>query len=160
LTCTDHVSYPYYEKDKGNSYANLTNVWDYISSQVNSAAAVYSKPVWVTETGWPTSGPDFGEAKASVDNAKGYWDTIGCGKLFGRTNTWWYNIRDSNPANKEKFAITKDLSTTPLFDLTCPSGSGAPATINAGPVTNAAELVQIRFGKLVAVCVGVAMMFV
>jgi glucan endo-1,3-beta-D-glucosidase len=122
--------YPYYEKDKGNDYSNMTEVYDYIYGLVNSAASNASKPIWITETGWPASGPDFGQAKASVDNAKGYWDTIGCGKLFGRTNVWWYNLRDSNPDNQEKFAITKDLSSTPLFNLSCPADSGAPATIN------------------------------
>ncbi len=121
--------YPYYEKDKGNTFSNATNVFDYIYNQTLSAAG--DKPVWITETGWPSSGPMFGQAEASTENAKAYWDRIGC-RLFGRTNVWWYTLRDSNPANKEKFAITKDLSTTPIFNLTCPTDSGAPASINNG----------------------------
>jgi glucan endo-1,3-beta-D-glucosidase len=54
---------------------------------------------------------------------------------------WWYTLRDSNPANKEKFAITQDLSTTPLFNLTCPADSGAPAAINN--VKSAASMARI-----------------
>ena len=124
--------YPYYEKDKGNDFSNTTNVFNYIYNQTLAAAG--NKPVWITETGWPNSGPTFGQAVASVENAKTYWDTIGC-TLFGRTNVWWYTLRDSNSANKEKFAITSDLSTTPVFNLTCPAGSGAPASINTGNST-------------------------
>jgi len=118
---------PYYEKDKGNTFSNATTIFNYIYGKTLSAAG--DKPVWIAETGWPSTGPTWGQAVASVDNAKTYWSEIGC-KLFGRTNVWWYNLRDSNPANKEKFAITKDLSTTPLFNLTCPADSGAPAPIN------------------------------
>jgi glucan endo-1,3-beta-D-glucosidase len=126
--------YPYYEKDKGNDFSNATTIFDYIYNQTISAAG--NKPVWVTESGWPTEGPMFGQAEASVDKAKKYWDEIGC-SLFGRTNVWWYTLRDSNPANKEKFAITKDLSTTPSFNLTCPADSGAPASINTTPKSGA-----------------------
>lgn len=119
--------YPYYEKDKGNTFFNATTIFEYIYNETLSAAG--NKPVWITETGWPAEGPMFGQAEASIENAKTYWDQIGC-DLFGRTNVWWYTLRDSNPANKEKFAITDDLSTTPKFNLSCPADSGAPASIN------------------------------
>ncbi|KAI9761896.1 MAG: hypothetical protein M1840_001549 [Geoglossum simile] len=120
--------YPYYEDDKGNTFSNATTIFNYIYDQTLSVSG--NKPVWITETGWPSSGPTFGQAAPSIDNAKTFWADIGCRRLFGRTNVWWYNLRDSNPANKEKFAITKDLSTTPLFNLSCPADSGAPAAIN------------------------------
>jgi glucan endo-1,3-beta-D-glucosidase len=142
--------YPYYEKDKGNDISNLTNVYDYTFGQVTNAVikANISTPIWITETGWPVSGPDFGLAKATVQNAKTYWDSIGCGKLFGRTNVWWYNLRDSNPANKEKFGVSKDLSTTGVFDLKCPDGSGAPASINTTPTKSSA--VRVDAGHILA----------
>jgi glucan endo-1,3-beta-D-glucosidase len=131
--------YPYYEKDKSNALSNATVLFDDSYNKTLSAAG--DKPVWITETGWPSSGPTFGQAEASVDNAKAYWDEIGC-TLFGRTNVWWYTLVDSNPANKEKFAITNDLSTTPLFNLTCPSDSGAPASVN-NEATSAASIVWL-----------------
>ncbi|TLD27944.1 glycoside hydrolase [Venturia nashicola] len=62
----------------------------------------------------------FGKATASNSDAQEYWQTVGC-QLFGKTNVWWYNLRDSNPDNEAKFAITSDLSTTPSFNLTCPA---------------------------------------
>ncbi|KAF2121056.1 glucan 1,3-beta-glucosidase [Lophiotrema nucula] len=119
--------FPYYEDDKGNDISNATNVFEYALNSTKKAAG--NKPVWITETGWPSSGPDFGQAKATMDNAKTYWDTIGC-SLFGRENVFWYVLQDSNPDNEAKFALTKDLSTTAQFNLTCPAGSGAPASIN------------------------------
>ncbi|KAF2180111.1 glycoside hydrolase family 17 protein [Zopfia rhizophila CBS 207.26] len=122
--------FPYYEDDKGNDFSNATAVFGDAFNKTKNA--VGDKPVWITETGWPITGPDFGKAKASLDNAKGYWETIGC-TLFGRTNTFWYTLHDSNPDNKAKFAITKDLSTTPQFNLTCPANAGAPPSINTSP---------------------------
>ena len=79
----------------------------------------------------------------------GHRDTIAC-KYLGRTNVWWYNLRDTNPAIEEKykalpkpstfdnwtwltvsrFAVSKDVSAETTFNLTCAAGSGAPATIN------------------------------
>ncbi|ATY67306.1 GPI-anchored cell wall beta-1,3-endoglucanase [Cordyceps militaris] len=111
--------YPYYENDKGNNIKNAGKLFD--KAYLATKAAVGDKPVWVTETGWPVTGEKWDEAEPSAENAKYYWDEVGCRQLFGKTPTFWYNLRDSNPDNTMKFAITKDLSTTPLFNLTCPT---------------------------------------
>ncbi|KAK0663010.1 glycoside hydrolase superfamily [Cercophora samala] len=116
--------YPYYESGKGNHIKNSGKLFDRAYDAV--AAAVGGKPIWITETGWPASGPDWDEAEASVANAKYYWQEIGCRQLFNKVPTFWYNLRDSNPDNKMQFAITKDLSTKPLFDLTCPTTFDTP----------------------------------
>jgi glucan endo-1,3-beta-D-glucosidase len=123
--------YPYYTYDLGNAFSNTTEVYDYIWNQTLRFAN--DTPVWVTETGHPHAGPDVGESVASVDNSAQYWQIVGCDRLFGRVNTWWYNLRDSNTAIEEKFGITEDLSTTARFNLTCPADSGAPAAVNLGP---------------------------
>jgi glucan endo-1,3-beta-D-glucosidase len=117
--------YPYYEKDRGNSFDNVTNLYDFLYGEVEAAAG--DTPIWITETGYPLTGPRFGDAETGVDLAQTYWEEIGCGKIFGSMNVWWYNLRDSNPANKEKFAITEEdgdrkLSDVPRFNLTCPAG--------------------------------------
>ncbi|KAJ4218937.1 hypothetical protein FSOLCH5_013059 [Fusarium solani] len=109
--------YPYYENDKGNSIENAGKLFD--KAYEATIAAAGGKPVWVTETGWPVTGPDWDEAVPSVKNAQKYWRDVGCRRLFNQTPTFWYTLRDSNPDNKMKFAITKDLSTNPLFDLSC-----------------------------------------
>lgn len=116
--------YPYYESGKGNHIRNAGRLFDRAYDAV--AGVVGSKPIWVTETGWPATGPDWDEAVASVENAKYYWDEIGCRKLFNKVPTFWYNLRDSNPDNEMKFAITNNLSTEPLFDLTCPTTFDTP----------------------------------
>lgn len=89
--------------------------------------------MWITETGWPKSGDGKGKATTGVDLMASYWQEIGCNKLFGRTNTWWYTLKDADAASAQKFAVTDDdLSTSALFDMTCANGSGAPATVNVG----------------------------
>lgn len=130
--------YPYYESGKGNHIKNAGRLFDRAYDAV--AAAVGGKPIWVTETGWPTTGPTWDQAVPSVENAKYYWDEIGCRKLFGKVPTFWYNLRDSNPDNEMKFAITKNLSTKPLFDLTCPTSFDTPdstATADGSPTATA-----------------------
>lgn len=118
--------YPYYESGKGNHIKNSGQLFDRAFDAVS--AAVGSKPIWITETGWPSSGPTWDQAEASVANAKYYWNEIGCRKLFGKVPTFWYNLRDSNPDNEMKFQITSNLSTKPLFDLSCPTTFETPST--------------------------------
>ena len=135
-------AYPYFETNKGNnSIENALTLWT--QALESTKAAANGKPVWITETGWPASGATWGDAVASVENAKRFWDDVGC-TLFGKMNTWWYILRDSNPQNTALFAITDNLSTKPKWDLTCPpekavasgsaSASGAAAS-STGSVT-------------------------
>ncbi|KAF4446996.1 hypothetical protein F53441_9422 [Fusarium austroafricanum] len=109
--------YPYYENGKGNSIDNAAKLFNKAYQATIDASG--GKPVWVTETGWPYKGPNWDEAVPSIKNAQKYWRDVGCKYLFNKTPTFWYNLRDSNPDNKMKFAITENLSTTPLFDLSC-----------------------------------------
>lgn len=122
--------YPYYETGNGNDISNSGQLFDRAYDAIIKAAN--GKPVWVTETGWPSSGPTWDEAEAGVKNAKYYWDEVGCRRLFGQTPTFWYTLRDSNPDNEMKFEITKDLSTTPLFDLSCPDTFKTPDSKSNG----------------------------
>lgn len=112
-------AYPFFETNKGNnSIENALTLWD--EAIKSASAAANGKPVWITETGWPQSGAAWGDAIPSIENAQRYWDEIGC-SLFGKTNTWWFTLQDTNPDDKSHFAITNNLSTTPLFNLTCPA---------------------------------------
>jgi glucan endo-1,3-beta-D-glucosidase len=132
-------AFPYYEKEKGNPFSNSTNMFmaDYDAVK-KSAEKHNNKEVWITETGWPYTGPLSGQAVASVDNAKAYWDNVGCGMLFGKVNTWWYALVDGNPANKEQFDISDNLSTKPRFDLTCPAaGTSNPGNDSTGSTSTA-----------------------
>lgn len=111
-------AYPYYETTKANSIqnANATFWGDYD----DTTAVAQGKPVWVTETGWPVSGPTSNEAVASVENAQTYYDEVGC-TLFGDAiNTWWYVLQDvgTSPSFGVVGAGTPP-PTTPIYSLTC-----------------------------------------
>ncbi|KAF4126470.1 glucan endo-1,3-beta-D-glucosidase [Geosmithia morbida] len=111
--------YPYYEGTKDNDISNAADLFE--TAYEKTLAVAGDKPVWVTETGWPYVGPKWERAVASVANAKKYWQDVGCKKLFNKTPTFWYTLRDANPDNTMKFAITDELSTTPRWDLSCPT---------------------------------------
>ncbi|KAF1944360.1 GPI-anchored cell wall beta-1,3-endoglucanase EglC [Clathrospora elynae] len=123
-------AFPFYESELDNK---IDNAGSLLSSALSATEGVAGgKDVWITETGWAFSGPDFGAAQATVDNAGKYWKDVGC-SLFGKKNVFWYTLRDANPENKVKFAITDQLSTKPRFDLSCPEQSELPSP---QPITN------------------------
>lgn len=127
--------FPYYESGKGNDIKNAGRLFDRAFDAVLGVAG--GKPVWLTETGWPTTGPNWDLAVPSVENAKYYWNEIGCRRLFGKVPAaFWYTLRDSNPDNKMKFAITNNLSTKPLFDLTCPTTFDTPTATTMAPTSS------------------------
>jgi glucan endo-1,3-beta-D-glucosidase len=114
-------AFPFYESELDNKIGNAGPLLSDALAATDGVAG--GKDVWITETGWAYSGPAFGAADATVDNAGEYWQDVGC-KLFGKRNVFWYTLRDANPANEVKFAITDNLSTTPRYNLTCPTDSG------------------------------------
>ena len=113
-------AYPYYQTTQDNSLstANAT----FYSAYDQTVAVSGGKPVWVTETGWPVSGPTENLAVASIANAQVYWDETGC-SLFGNINTWYFTLQDNQPTTPSpSFAIVgpgNPPPTTPVFDLTC-----------------------------------------
>lgn len=124
-------AFPFYEAEHDN---RISNAGSLLNSAITATEGVAGgKDVWVTETGWAYTGPAFGAADATVDNAGEYWQEVGC-KLFGKRNVFWYTLRDANPDNEVKFAITDNLSTTPRFNLTCPVESKELPT--PAPITN------------------------
>lgn len=113
-----HNSFPYFESTLSNSIDEAEGV--FYNALGATEGVSQGKPVWVTETGWPISGPTSNLAVASVQNAQTYWKAVGC-DLFGARNTWWYTLSDSNPNQQEiAFGIAgSPPSTTPLFDISC-----------------------------------------
>jgi len=112
-------AYPYFQNTVPNSIdSGYTVFFEAYNATVGVAGG---KPVWVTETGWAVSGPTMNLAVASIPNAQTYWDQVGCA-LFGNINTWWFTLRDSYPTTPSpSFGIVgTTLTTTPLFNLTCP----------------------------------------
>ncbi|KAF1961489.1 glycoside hydrolase [Byssothecium circinans] len=116
-------AYPFWEVDHDNSIggANAT-FYDALQKTKNAAKG---KPVWVTETGWPVSGPSLGNAVANPENAGIYWDDVTCSLLAQGVNLWYYTLQDvqySTPSPSFGIKPGGDLkAVSPLFDLTCPS---------------------------------------
>lgn len=125
-------AYPYFQNTIANGIdvANST----FFEAYDNTVAYSTGKAVWVTETGWPVSGPQENEAVASTANAQTYWDEVGC-TLFGSDiNIYWYTLQDAEPTTPSpSFGIVggPDLSTTPLFNLTCPAGTSGDSISSA-----------------------------
>ena len=135
-------AYPYFQNTMPNSiddgYALFFEALD------NTTAAAEGKPVWITETGWPVSGPTENLAVASLANAQTYWDQVGCA-VFGKYNTWWYTLQDAAPTTPSpSFGIVgSTLSTTPLFDLTCSANASLPSTSATSASSGASSVTSI-----------------
>lgn len=112
-------AYPYFQDTTPNAIGAGAQLFG--EALGATQAAVGGRPVWVTETGWPTSGKTVGGAVPSVENAKTFWDDVGCNMLFGKTNTWWYTLQDAAPdtPNPSFGVVGSQLSNQPLFDLSC-----------------------------------------
>ncbi|PYH46377.1 GPI-anchored beta-1,3-endoglucanase EglC [Aspergillus saccharolyticus JOP 1030-1] len=123
--------YPFWQSTFENGISNAKTLFD--ESVEKTKAVAGSKEVWITETGWPVSGDNEGDAVASVANAKIYWDEVGC-PLFGATNTWWYIQQDASSSvtpNPSFGIVGSTLSTTALFDLSCKNSTNATSTATA-----------------------------
>lgn len=132
--------YPYFQKEMANGIENGASLFD--TAYQETVAAAQGKEVWVTETGWPVSGPDEGAAVASVDNAKLYWDQVGCNTLFGKVNTFWYILQDALPTlPSPSFGLVGAgaVSQAPLFNLTCPAAAAVAAS-SAVPSSSSAAV--------------------
>lgn len=112
-------AYPYFQTSMANGIDNGPQLFfDAYDATVGAAGG---KDVWITETGWPVSGPVSGQAEASVENARFFWEKVACPSI-GKINTYWYTLQDSFPTTPSpSFGVVgTTLSTTPLFDLSCP----------------------------------------
>ncbi|PVI08679.1 glycoside hydrolase family 17 protein [Periconia macrospinosa] len=117
-------AYPFWEVEHDNSigHANAT-FYDALQKTRNAAQG---KPVWVTETGWPVSGPNQGNAQANAENAGIYWHDVTCSLLSQGVNLWYYTLQDvqyGQPVPSFGLKPGGDLkAVSPLFDLSCPAG--------------------------------------
>ncbi|TVY23385.1 putative glucan endo-1,3-beta-glucosidase [Lachnellula hyalina] len=111
-------AYPYFQNTQSNAITSGKSLFEQAVS--NTQAVANGKDIWITETGWPVSGSVENLAIASTDNAKTYWDEVGCPR-FGNVNIWWYTLQDAAPTTPvPSFGVVgSTLSTTPLYDLSC-----------------------------------------
>ncbi|TVY78581.1 putative glucan endo-1,3-beta-glucosidase eglC [Lachnellula suecica] len=109
-------AYPYYQTTYSNAIANGQSLFEQAYEATVGIAG--GKAVWITETGWPVSGPTENDAVASTANAETYWQAVGCGFAFDKIPTFWYDLVDEGAS--PSFGVT-DGSTTPLYTLACSS---------------------------------------
>ena len=117
--------YPYFQSTQANDILSSKALFD--SSLDATKAVSQGKPIWITETGFPVSGKTVGQAIPSIQNAKYYWDQVGC-PMFDQMNVWWYTMQDAAPTTPNpSFGLIGDqLTTTPLYDISCKHISSMP----------------------------------
>ncbi|GAM85206.1 hypothetical protein ANO11243_032100 [Dothideomycetidae sp. 11243] len=128
--------FPYFQSTNDNRPANLAPLFSESLKATEDVAQ--GKPVWVTETGFPVTGPTYNEAIPALDTAHDYYHNVGCGMLFGQRNTWWYTLQDAPPSNQQNSNPSFGIvgwpdGSPPLYDLNCAaarstSSSGTSAT--------------------------------
>jgi len=69
-------AYPYFQNSMDNGIENGKQLFN--EALAATQAAVGSKEVWITETGWPVSGKTENKGVPSTANAETYWKEVGC----------------------------------------------------------------------------------
>ncbi|KAF2454089.1 glycoside hydrolase family 17 protein [Lineolata rhizophorae] len=117
ITACDFVGmdgYPYFQ---GATIEQAPEVfWQSVTDTRNAVNRV--KPgtwVWVTETGHPVSGDNFGPSVASVSNAQSYWNRVAC-ECFNSVHVFWYAYQDYN--SNPSFGVI-DANLNSIYDLSC-----------------------------------------
>ncbi|KAF2710920.1 glycoside hydrolase family 17 protein [Pleomassaria siparia CBS 279.74] len=116
-------AYPYWETTTANSIGNANA--SFYDAYQQTVAAAQGKAVWVTETGWPVTGPTENQAVANADNAKIYWQDVSCSLMKNNVNLFYYTLQDAQYGTPvPSFGIKPAgdlLAVDALFDLTCPN---------------------------------------
>ncbi|TGJ83327.1 hypothetical protein E0Z10_g5458 [Xylaria hypoxylon] len=123
-------AYPYFQDTMPNAIGQSKSLFQTALGKTQAAAR--GKAVWITETGHPVSGKDSGDSVASAENAEKFWKTVGC-PMFGNINVWWYTLQDAAPEtpNPSFGIIGNELTTTPLFDLSCDDVEVEPSSYSS-----------------------------
>ncbi|KAJ5465414.1 hypothetical protein N7530_009201 [Penicillium desertorum] len=126
--------YPYYENTDPNSIDDAKALFEKGVEKTKAVAG--GKEVWITETGWPVTGPTENLAVANTANAKQYWDEVAC-PLLGNTNTWWYILEDAG-TTAPSFGVTgSSTDTTPLYDLSCKASTSSSSAAASSSTSGA-----------------------
>ncbi|KIV96958.1 hypothetical protein PV10_00768 [Exophiala mesophila] len=121
--------YPYYQTTDENEIGNAKTLFFEAYDKVGAVAD--GKPIWITEAGWPVSGPTSNLATASVNNAEIFWQEVACELERREVNTWWYILDDSGAS--PSFGVSENGK--PLYNLDC--SQSASNTTSSSSVTSA-----------------------
>ncbi|KAK6371505.1 uncharacterized protein PV06_01459 [Exophiala oligosperma] len=125
--------YPYYQTTDTNSIDNSSFLFFQAYDRVSAVAQ--GKPIWVTESGWPTTGPTSNLAVASVDDAETFWQGVACALENRGINFWWYILADEGAS--PSFGVSSNGK--PLYNLACNSTAGYTSTSSASSSTATAS---------------------
>ncbi|KAF2488647.1 GPI-anchored cell wall beta-1,3-endoglucanase EglC [Lophium mytilinum] len=116
-------AYPYFQTTMANSIGHANATFYDAYNQVKNVKAAKGKAIWITETGWPVSGPKQNQAVASAANARIYWQDVACSLLAKKVNLFWYDLQEAQYGNPSPdFGIfgAGDLGTLkPRYSLSC-----------------------------------------
>lgn len=129
-------AFPYFENTLSNGVQSGAELYESALSQTRAFSQ--GKELWLTETGWPVSGPTENLAVPSTQNAKAFWDAVGCPR-FGKVNMYWYTLQDATPTTPSpSFGIVGSDGQAPLFDLSCNAASTTSAASSSASATSSA----------------------
>ncbi|KAK0109319.1 hypothetical protein ONS96_003138 [Cadophora gregata f. sp. sojae] len=132
-------TFPYFQITEDNSIENAPTLFN-AAFEITTAAAK-GKPLIITETGWPVAGKDAKSGHPSTENARSYYEAVGCNTLFGKIDTYWYTLVDANTAvnSQPQFGVVgTTVSRNSLFDLKCDapkstSSAASKTATSSGP---------------------------
>ncbi|KAI5361837.1 Putative glycoside hydrolase family 17, glycoside hydrolase superfamily [Septoria linicola] len=115
ITACDFVgvdAYPYWQGTPiEQAYDVFFEAYQGVKDHVQSIGS--GAWVWVTETSWPVTGDNYGNAVASVANAQKFWRSVAC-ELFNEGHVFWYAYQDYN--DSPSFGIF-DSNGNAIYDL-------------------------------------------
>lgn len=130
--------YPYYQTTDVNDVNNGSYLFFQAYDKV--AAVADGKPIYITETGWPVSGPSSNLGVPSTANAEIYWQGVACELETRGINFWWYILADSGAS--PSFGVTNTLGEeTPLYNLAC-NNTGSSSSSAASSKTSVSSVAQ------------------
>ncbi|KIW30592.1 uncharacterized protein PV07_06326 [Cladophialophora immunda] len=110
--------YPYFQTTDSNGIDN--NGFLFFQAYDRVAAVAQGKPIWITETGYPVSGPTSNLAVPGVDAAEEYWQQVACALENRGIDFWWYILADNGAS--PSFGVSNNGQ--PLYNLACNSTAG------------------------------------
>ncbi|KAH9844528.1 Glycoside hydrolase [Teratosphaeria destructans] len=132
-------AYPYFQNTEANSIDNAKSL--FFEAYDNTVGAAHGKPVMVTETGWPVSGPTQNEAVAGTSEAETYWQAVACDLISRGIDTYWYVLQDAAPNTPSpSFGIVgSDLNSAPAYNLACSNNATNSSSASGGASNSAAS---------------------